>query len=521
MAAALEEFLWIVVLAFVFGFVMAFGIGANDVANAFGSSVSAGSLSLGAAMVIAPIMEFLGAISIGAEVTKTVRSGIFDMDEYEDEPSVLMFGELCALVTASMWLLLATACQLPVSTTHTIVAALIGFSIAAKGFDSIVWWQETGLIFIAWVASPIMAGTISFIFFGTLKYTILSAANPFERAVYAFPVVVFIGIGANMWFILNKINNVEIDNYIKGVATPIAIGTAGLFALLTFFLLVPYLKKKVQEQHENEEELVVEAKEKSNADVSDEEEVTGIQVVPDVVTEGKKLNEANSTSFNTSASSDVNESLSLSERFAKNTYKRDLRRESLSESVRAHQIWETQALYDKRTENLFQYLQVFTACLASFAHGGNDVANAIGPLSGILAIYREGSAEPKSPVYTWVLAYGGAGLALGFIFFGYNIIKAVGFKLTSITPSKGFCIELAASLAVSVASYCKIPVSTTQCLVGATCGAGIAAGGVSQVDWMFFFRTLFGWAFTFFAAAIFNAGFFSFCYYSPGYYGTN
>ena len=520
MVAALEEFLWIVVLAFVFGFVMAFGIGANDVANAFGSSVSAGSLSLGAAMIIAPIMEFLGAISIGAQVTKTVRNEIFDLDAYEDEPSVLMFGELCALVTASMWLLLATAYQLPVSTTHTIIAALIGFSIAAKGFDSIVWWEETGKIFIAWVAAPCMAGTISFIFFGTLKYTILVASNPFERAVYAFPVVVFIGIGANMWFILNKINNVELDNYIKGVATPIAVGTAGLFALITLFILVPYLKKKVQEQHDNEEEeaAVVEAKDKTNADGSDEEEVAAEKPASTDVTEAKTLNDGISTSFDTTTS---DENMSLSEWFAKNTYKRDLRRESLSESARAHQIWETQALYDKRTENLFQYLQVFTACLASFAHGGNDVANAIGPLSGILAIYRDGSAEPKSPVYTWVLAYGGAGLALGFIFFGYNIIKAVGFKLTSITPSKGFCIELAASLAVSVASYCKIPVSTTQCLVGATCGAGLAAGGVSQVDWMFFFRTLFGWAFTFFAAAFFNAGFFSFCYYSPGYYGTN
>ena len=201
--------------------------------------------------------------------------------------------------------------------------------------------------------------------------------------------------------------------------------------------------------------------------------------------------------------------------FADNTFRQDLHEQSMQESVRARHIWDTTTRYDPKSESLFEYLQVFTACLASFSHGSNDVANAIAPVSGILQIYQDGVFDTKASVNLGILFMGGAGIALGFIFFGYRIVKSVGFKLTHLSPSKGFCVELAASLAVSLASFLHIPVSTTQCLVGATCGVGFAAGGRQGVEWWYLLRTMCGWVGIFFIVAVVNAGFFSFIAYSP------
>ena len=135
--------------------------------------------------------------------------------------------------------------------------------------------------------------------------------------------------------------------------------------------------------------------------------------------------------------------------FADNTFRQDLHEISMKESARAAHIWENSTEYDAKSERLFQYLQIFTACLASFAHGSNDVANAIAPVSGILEIYKNGEFVKKADVSKGILAMGGVAIALGFTFFGYRIVKAVGFKLTHLSPAKGFCVELAASLAVS------------------------------------------------------------------------
>jgi phosphate/sulfate permease len=205
------------------------------------------------------------------------------------------------------------------------------------------------------------------------------------------------------------------------------------------------------------------------------------------------------------------------------TYRRDVHAEAMNRSERAKEIWLTAPEYDADAENMFSYLQVFTACLLSFGHGANDVANAIGPLSAIFTIYETGEVTSKSPVQKWALALGGAGIVVGLALYGYKLMVALGFELTKLSPARGFCIELCTSLVVVIASFIGIPISTTQCQVGGTVGAGYVTGG-QNVDLWFFLRCALGWVGTFVGVCLLTAGVFSFAYYAPsapGFAGIN
>eukprot|EP00977_Amphora_coffeiformis_P020004 scaffold7767_cov149-Amphora_coffeaeformis.AAC.7 len=509
---ALQEYTYIAVLGVICGFIFAFGIGANDVANAFGSSISARSLKLWQAIILGSIMEFAGAMLLGANVTGTIRGKILETSYYADEPEIFMFGSLTALMTGMIWLLAATAMEFPVSTTHDIVAAYLGFGIVAHGFQS-VDWVTTRKIFISWFAAPIFSGILSSIFFKLLlEFVLKNAANTFNRAVNVYPIVVFVAIGCNLFFILFKSNNnVKMDEWDYGhhVVLPTALGGALFFAILTWLVICPYLHKRVTQEHEEEERAIQNGEDVEETATEDKavESSSSNDLKPE-----DKQDPAVQPDIPKGSSSFLVKAWNI---FADNTFRQDLHTISLSESKRAADIWANQTEFDIKSERLFQYLQVFTACMASFAHGANDVANAIAPVSGILHIYKNGDFASKADVNKGILAMGGIGIGLGFTFFGYRIVKAVAFKLTALSPSRGFCIELGAALAVSLASFMQIPVSTTQCLVGATCGVGLASGGVKNVEWWFLLRTLTGWVGIFFIVALVNAGFFAFCVYSP------
>jgi phosphate/sulfate permease len=197
--AAFPEYRWIVVCGFLCCMAYAFLIGANDVANAFASSVSSKSLTLKQAVIAASIFEFSGAFFLGASVTGTIRNKIIDIDLYTDQPDILMFGMFTSLLTASIMLYAATHWGLPVSTTHDIVGSIMGFSIAAMGFSS-VEWDVAKKLFLSWITSPLIAGTGSFIFFALVKYCVMKKENPFRRAYYTFPIVLFIGFGVNVFY---------------------------------------------------------------------------------------------------------------------------------------------------------------------------------------------------------------------------------------------------------------------------------------------------------------------------------
>jgi len=204
----------------------------------------------------------------------------------------------------------------------------------------------------------------------------------------------------------------------------------------------------------------------------------------------------------------------MATKFAKSTYDQDLHQQSMHESSRACEIWDAAEKFDDNAEQLFTYIQVFTACLNAFAHGANDVSNAIAPLSAIILIYQTGDIASKAPVQKWVLAYGGIAIVLGLLIYGYKVMKSIGYKLCALSPSRGASAELAASLFVVTASFLGIPVSSTQCIVGAVSGVGLVSGW-KNVQWLFLLRVAVGWAMVFLGAAILSAGIFAMFAYSP------
>lgn len=514
----LDHLLWIAILGGVCGFGYGFLIGANDLANAFASSVASKSITLKQAVIIASIFEFCGALFLGASVTSTIRSKIVDISLYEDEPDILMLGMFTSLFSAIIMLWLATAFGLPVSTTHDIVACIMGFSIAAKGFDS-VDWEVARTIFVSWAASPLLSGAVGAFIFASTKFGVLRSQNPYQRAFWTFPLVLTIGVGIDLFYILYKgTSNFKDFNegLTPGFVLPIAFGTGAGCGLLWIFIFGPITRRRI------------EAKEAA----AETEKAGALEDGVDVVKDGEKMEEASSEEIvespdetnKTDATAEVpldaadaksNSRLQQAiDNFGERTFKQDLHAQSMSENPRAAQIWEDSEKFDEKAESLFSYIQVFTACCFSFAHGANDVSNTIAPLSAIIMLYQTASVDSKAPVQKWVLAYGGAAIVVGLLLYGYKVMKSLGYKLTYLSPSRGASAELAASLVVVTASFREIPVSSTQCIVGAVSGVGLVSG-FRNVQWLFLLKVSLGWVVMFFAAALLSAGVFSLLAFSP------
>ena len=385
----------------VFGFFMAWGIGANDVANAMGTSVGARALTLAQAILVACIFEFAGAYLAGGEVTSTIRKGIIDPVILADSPDLLVFGMMASLLAAGTWLLIASFNGWPVSTTHSIVGAIVGFAAVGISVDA-VSWSRVGSIVSSWVVSPLMAGTISFLIFRSVQNLILNTEHPFDNAKKYVPFYMFlVGFVISMVTLLKGLKHVGLSlNFEQSLTYSILIGV-GIALLGTFFL------RKVENTS---------------------------QVRGDVTFDG--------------------------------------------------------------VEKVFAILMVFTACAMAFAHGSNDVANAVGPLAAIANVVQSGGQiAAQSTMPTWILLLGGVGIILGLAMLGYKVIETVGRNITELTPSRGFAAELAAATTVVLASGTGLPISTTHTLVGAVLGVGLARG-LSAIDLSVVGRIVISWVIT-------------------------
>ena len=385
----------------VFGFFMAWGIGANDVANAMGTSVGARALTLGQAILVACIFEFAGAYLAGGEVTSTIRKGIIDPSLLADSPDLLVFGMMASLLAAGTWLLIASFNGWPVSTTHTIVGAIVGFAAVGISSDAVSWSKVSSIV-SSWVVSPLMAGTISFLIFRTVQNLILNTENPFDNAKKYVPGYIFlVGFIISMVTLLKGLKHVGLTlNFQESLLYSIAIGI--FIALIGSFFL-----RKIENTH---------------------------QVRDGVVFDG--------------------------------------------------------------VEKVFAVLMVFTACAMAFAHGSNDVANAVGPLAAIASVVQSGGdIASQSVMPWWILLLGGVGIISGLAMLGYRVIETVGKNITELTPSRGFAAELAAATTVVLASGTGLPISTTHTLVGAVLGVGLARG-LSAIDLGVVGRIVISWVVT-------------------------
>lgn len=427
------------VLAGIFGFYMAWNIGANDVANAMGTSVGSGALTLKRAVMVAAVLEFAGAFLAGSTVSQTVRKGIVDADLFTGDPTAFICGMMAALLAAGTWLAIASYFGWPDSTTHSIVGAIIGFGMLYGGVEA-VHWSKVGQIVSSWVVSPLLSATISYMTFRLLLRNIFYQRNPLAATKRLAPLLVFIVLTIlTLTMVFKGLKNLKLDLEL-GPALLIAMGVGTLSAIITAFLVRRIKVSEEEDASESPQRMQYLARSLTKAkkhlrrvkDVSDpvlQEEIEGLLERTETLTMTleKEKGPTDSPSLN-------------------------------------------------KVEKIFIYLQILTACFVAFAHGSNDVANAIGPLSAIVQTVKEGTVAMKSEVPLWALTLGGLGIVAGLATWGWRVMETVGKKITELTPSRGFTAEFAAAATIVLASKLGLPISTTHTLVGAVVGVGLARG---------------------------------------------
>ncbi|MGO0305586.1 inorganic phosphate transporter [Endozoicomonas acroporae] len=372
------------ILACLFGFFMAWGVGANDVANAMGTSVGSGALTVKQAIFIAILLEFTGAYLAGGSVTETIRKGIIDpsIPLLAENPNLLVYGMLASLLAAGTWLLVATHYGWPVSTTHSIVGAIVGFAAVGISADTVSWGKVAAIVG-SWVVSPLMSGLFAFLIFVSVQKLILDTENPFRNAKRYMPLYMFlVGFMMSMVTLIKGLKHIGLPlDYTESTVLSLIIG------LVIMFIGQMALAK---------------IKEDIQADMS---------------------------------------------------------------------------FHFSSVEKVFGVMMIFTACSMAFAHGSNDVANAVGPLAAVVSVVISGGEiVGKSSVPPWVLLVGAVGIVAGLATWGYKVMATIGSHITELTPSRGFAAELAAASTVVMASGTGLPISTTHTLVGAVLGVGLARG---------------------------------------------
>lgn len=491
------SYTWIPYFTAAVAFVMAYGIGANDVANAFATSVGAKAITLKTALIIASVMEFSGAFLMGSHVTGTISKGILDPEYFKDAPEVLMVAMMCALIAAAVWLLVATHFGLPVSTTHSIVGALVGCGLVARG-SAAVNWKGVVEIIVSWFTSPVLSGVFSSILYYIVRTFILRAKNSFERSLKFYPILVAVTFAVNILYIIYKGTpqlNLDKTPYWLGITIALLIGSA--IGLVFYFVLVPRLRQQSLAIKDEEEVKSSLAAPVVNPDAKVEIEIP----VADAKEEKGEKEERNSVKVEV-----VEKVHQLVER--------DIHAELKDEESKVYQIHQNAEKFDARTEKVFSYVQVITATFDSFCHGANDVANSIGPLAGVLAIYQTHGVPETSEVPVWVLALGGVGIVLGLATLGYKIMASIGVNLVRVTPSRGFTIEMGAAIVVLIGSGLGMPLSTTHCQVGATVGVGCMEGK-KGINWSLLGEVFVGWMITLAVAGGVGAGVFFFAMGTP------
>lgn len=360
---------------------MACNIGANDVANAMGTSVGSKTLTFRQAIMVAAVAEFAGAFLVGGNVSETIRKGMVDPLMFADVPLHLVCGMIAALVASAIWLHIASYLGWPVSTTHSIVGAVVGFGVIAGGWQAI-GWAKVGNVVLSWVVSPLMGGLVAFLIFRFITIKIFNKRAPLQHAKRLLPYIVFA-----LFFILTY---AMVYKGLKNLHLDLSMGKAFLMSCIVG--LLGFLVARTW-----------------------------------------------------TATTQI-------------TAPKDLRSQFLA------------------TENIFKYLQMITAFYVAFAHGSNDVANAVGPLAAVVSILNEGSVAMEVDMPLWILGLGGGCIVFGLLIWGARVMATVGEKITEITPSRGFSAEFGTATVVLICSKMGLPISTTHTLVGSVIGVGMARG---------------------------------------------
>lgn len=509
---AANPYLWIAIVGGFVAFLTGAGVGMNDLSNAFGTTYGAKILTLLQIVILASICEFVGAVALGGSVTSTISGGIADSTAFEHEPYVLMYGMLCALGAAFLWLAVATWLVLPVSSTHSICGGVMGFGMVYGGPNGIFWAKKKDEfpfvdgavpIVASWFISPLLTGAVAAGMYSLIRVLVLKPANSKQRALYSLPVVVGIAFFFESFFVLYKGAKSRLHWSVgkaAWVAALIAIGAA-----LAAGALIPLLKRYVDRK-----EAAAAARAAEEPVLPDNENGEQAQPASTQPVAYHKLEETTgSVVQERDESSSEDEDVDDDEEGRRGTADGEVTENGEPRPRREAMI------YNSSTEAIYRYLQVFTAICASFAHGASDVSNAVGPFAAIYNIYSTGKVSSTAETPIWILCLGGAGLVVGLATFGVRLMSLMGEKITLITPSRGFAAELSGALVVSFASGYGIPVSSTHCITGAVVAISMIDLGPRNVKWLMVLKMYAGWIGTLFVTGLVSATFFAQGIYSP------
>ena len=516
------QYTYLFAIGLIFAMLDAYSIGANDCANSFATSVSSRSLKLWQAVILAGLGEFLGAVLLGSNVTSTIKNGIVPASAFNEEPYVLMLLMTCALFASSTWLLAATLIGLPVSTTHCIVGAIVGGGVAALGIQGPNWGWSHGsgiaAIIASWFIAPAIAGAFAAILFLITKYLVLIRKESLRKGILLTPAYFGLTMGVlTMVIVWKGAPALKLDKLSVYAIVGSIFGVIGVTLILCGLFIVPYFwQRLVREDHRVKWYHVF----KGPLILSTVPELGGYSgsVVQDFyrghVTKGN--NETRSLEMSspvppTPAPLESVDKLRLMYRvwiFLQRTVFYGLfvdvveEQKKVGTGVQKFMSGNKDAVhaqadrFDNKTEYLYSLLQVFTATIAAFSHGSNDVSNAAGPLTAVYQIWKSGTSAAQMPVEIWILAVMGAMIVIGLATLGWTIMRVLGNRITLHSPSRGFCMELGAALTVVLASRFGIPISTTQCLVGATVAVGICNGSWRALNWRVVAWCYAGWIIT-------------------------
>lgn len=412
MTMLMEQSTLLLWMSALFGLLMAIGIGANDVANAMGTSVGSRAITIKQAIIIAMLFEFAGSFLAGGEVVQTIRGELIDLSCFTEQPLALILGMMSALLAAATWLIIASWAGWPVSTTHSIIGGIIGFAAVSVGWSAIQW-DHVQLMVVGWLVTPLVAGLIAYVIFISMQHLIFDTDQPFANAKRHGPFYIFLTILV--------ITSVTIHKGLKHIGLNWGIGQSMLLAIVVALSLTGigywYIARA------------------QIGDKASGKHFTGV-------------------------------------------------------------------------ERVFSRLMLITACAMAFAHGSNDVANAIGPLSAITSALQRGSElQTTAPIAWWALPLGGLGIILGLALLGHKVMATVGVGITDLTPSRGFAAEFSAAATVVIASGIGLPISTTQTLVGAVLGVGFARG-IAALNLGVVSNIIISWVVTLPLAALLSMAFF-------------
>ncbi|KAM6954451.1 sodium-dependent phosphate transporter 1-A [Aplochiton taeniatus] len=605
--ADMSGYLWLLVVGFIIAFILAFSVGANDVANSFGTAVGSGVVTLKQACILATIFETLGSILLGAKVSETIRSGIIDVTMYNGSEHVLMAGSISAMFGSAVWQLVASFLRLPISGTHCIVGATIGYSMVARGHHGVKWMEMLRIV-SSWFLSPLLSGIMSAILFYFVRKFILNKDDPVPNGLRALPVFYAVTMSINLFSIMfTGAPMLGFDKLPWWGTLLISLGFGLLTAIVVWFAVCPRLKKKIKRElasrpcetplvekslsvpDSNERpfstkpsepepqsppattepvafnlggsvEADLDSKEMDTKDVDFSNGLNGSaglgamtitdphsgkshivqrdsglykdllhklhmakvgDCIGDAVVEERPIRRTNSYTSYTMAiyglpggeakHTEVGDEHKRRSRLdSYNSYCSSVTdggqsgkdgsvagleagKDMAAAAAAVEEEEEDELEVDKpEVSMLFQFLQILTACFGSFAHGGNDVSNAIGPLVALWLVYESGSVVSSAPTPIWLLLYGGVGICAGLWVWGRRVIQTLGKDLTPITPSSGFSIELSSALTVVVASNIGLPVSTTHCKVGSVVAVGWLRSR-KAVDWRLFRNIFIAW----------------------------